>query len=273
MIFNSAEIKMASTTNDLTTMRKYLYGKKRVQKALAKNPHAPWDILRILLPTCADDVLKNPVLPLLLVAEPGLFQKLAFNELKGLAENSDKLGELLAWDDESSWSEFRLTILCIKKGARGNRYWPTFPELSQYRAFSAQNGFLDQATQLFLLDHETNEDVLRAFAAQSKVLFVLETLLDNPVCHRDLAKNIALPQYYLDELAGNQSSEVRVAVAENPSTQHSTLKKLSMDRSVSVRRAIAKKQNLSPKFRKRFRLDTDEIVRSATTENAGVGTS
>lgn len=244
---------------------------KRVRRALAGNPNAPWDALRPLLATHPVEVLDNPALPLLLLSDPSLLSRLTVASLRGLSTARTRLGELLGWTEELPWTELQWTLMCVASARHrlplSDRYQP---KLSYLRRFLVERRLLPDDIEL-RLTADPSKEVRRALSRTSKFEQVIESLLEGETNHRALAVNPHLPTCYQWALASIGDVSIRLELARNRGVSESVLEKLASDPSVPVRAAVALAGGTSQPVWERLCWDSEPSVQAAARRASRAG--
>lgn len=236
-----SDVKRARESSDPAVLGRLLRKSesKHVRRAIAGNPSAPWELLRGLLYDYPIEVLDNPAFPLLLLADPGMFENLSVGELRGLAGARDRLGQILGWTTEPPWTELQLTLTCVVHARDQLRYSNSYKvSLAALRRHMVERQLLPDEIALHLVN-DPSDQVRRALAESSKGSAVIESLLMSESNHANLASNPNLPTCYQWALASAGSNDIRLRLARNRNVSASTLEKLATDPESYVRSAVA----------------------------------
>ena len=93
-------------------------------------------------------------------------------------------------------------------------------------------------------------------------------ILKSPIFKTNLAKNLNTAQSLLKQLAGDESSGIRIAVAENLNTATEILESLAYDKDNRVRNSVAGNPNTSIKTLKSLARDRDSGIRYRVAGNS-----
>lgn len=177
-------------------------GKAHIRRRVAANPNTPPDLLLQLAAHFPRQFLNNPIFPLLLLENPLLFSEIPRTTLCGLLKMEEMPEEFLAWAAESGETNV------IKALLRNPRV--TKEMLVKMRA--THRWLAEQ------IDHHVGWDGRAVDLKQIEITLRATTLLALPVAIRQkLAQNPDTPVEYLEYFASDPDSEVRKAVAGNPS--------------------------------------------------------
>ncbi len=226
---------------------------KRIQRAIAQNPNTPWPTLKQLLILHPEEVLRNPALPLLLLADPLLFYPIELSQIEILSKQTEALAQLMGWEDEAEWAELRLTLACVAESGRPLRC--SSPRgLKRLRIWALRGKQLSLDLELRLL-RDRSDEVLKILAQQSREPRVLEQLLEYPKHHEKLALNPWLPKAWLWAFAEHENPHVRRRLPEQEQLPLEILEYLARDSEIEVRAAVARRRTLPPEIYVRLNHD------------------
>ena len=255
------QMELAAETADpsvISTLAKDPGLSPKVKEALAGNPNVPWSTLRGFLESHPRAVVENPVLPLLLMENPGLFVNLSPYELAGLASCFKRVSELFSWSDNDSWSELRLTLYCMAKTPQKNIQGIN---MESYRELMARWGLFSETVQLTILEHERSDRVLRTLAKGTQSPMILEFLIEDPELHQIIMRNSALPSYLSEELAARYTGSYLGNLLTNENLTEKALLTLARSSSVGARNQVAQRVKNHPKIREELSFDSSPRVR------------
>jgi len=256
--------KLARESHDAAVLARLARdGGTRIQRLVARNPSTPWEVLSDLLATVAKDVIENPSLPLLLLADPGLFQRLHGKALMGLANVHRRLGEILGWTPDPPFTELQLTLKCIDVTRENlvihRRYHRT---LGDVRLSLVQRRALPAAMEVHLA-RDPDERIREFLAHRTKNHEIMELLLDDPQRHRALALNTHLHDAMQWALASSGARPIRESLALHSSASGELLTHLAGDGDAAVRAAVARNGRTPDQVRKKLAWDTEPQVSAA----------
>lgn len=235
-------------------------GSARIKRLVARNPSAPWEVLRELLAHYSEHVIENPSLPLLLMADPGLFQRMLNESLVGLARVHRRLGELLGWTEEPPWTELQLTLRCIAaagdKGSSRGRYRQ---RLGDVRLSLVQRVTLPLDIQALLV-RDPDRRVRDGLATRTRSHEIQEALIDDPERHPALVRNDHLHAAMKWALAQSGAAAIRMYLASHAKSSKELLAHLAGDDEFEVRSAVARNRETPDAIRKKLAWDGDRRV-------------
>jgi hypothetical protein len=254
---------------------------------VAGNPNTPWETLSVLAATYPRQFLENPVLPLMLLADPDLAAGMDISSLLILLRYVDiPLGLLysaanhpdprvhltarahieIAGEAGEDWEEQAQRILFRWGSLQGSFYRVRIEDRFQTPGF-VPRWLLSTCVRR----DEEIYDTIRAVAALSPDLSLAEfdALINDTsvvVCC-NAARNRFAPSEMLYHLAHSQSPQIRLAIAHNPATSPEALKVLARDSREDVRSALACHPRLPADLCRVLARDGREKVRRAVAAN------
>jgi hypothetical protein len=137
-------------------------------------------------------------------------------------------------------------------------------ESAQIREEAARHSELPQSALEWLVENETNTDVLYQITSRSDLTFEMINRLiqkSNSKAKVEIAYLSNLPPKLLQKLAKDDSVEVRSAIANREDIPLDTLELLVLDRAVEVRQKLAINQNIPISILTKLAVDTELNVR------------
>ncbi|HKD75522.1 MAG TPA: hypothetical protein VKB76_08505, partial [Ktedonobacterales bacterium] len=254
---------------------------------IATNPNTPWETLSVLAVTHPRQVLDNPVLPLLLLAEPDLAAGMDYESVSALLRYADiplsflysaanhpdprvhgmaRAHVALAGEVGDDWADITQRVL-FSWGTQQGSYYRNRMEVRFQSAGFVPQWLLSACVQRGGEGYEA----IRAFAALSPDLSRAEydALVNDasPVVCCNAARNRHAPPEVLYHLAHSQSVQIRLAVVSNPSAPPVALKVLAGDSREDVRSALARHPHLPAELCRELARDGRENVRRALATN------
>ncbi len=265
-----------------------LAGDHALAGIVATNPNTPWETLSALAAKYPRQILDNPVLPLLLVADPNLAADMNADSILALLRFSDiplsflysaandrdprvhgtaRAHVALAGEAGDDWMDRAQHAIFHSGSLRGSFFRSRIGGCFQAAGF-VPHWLLSACAQC---SGEGNETI-RALAALSPDLSRAEfdALLNDvaPIVWNSAMRNPIAPPEVLYHLAHSQYSQIRLAVARNPSAPADVLKVLARDAREDVRSALASHPRLSPDLCRELARDGREKVLRALAANA-----
>ncbi len=143
-------------------------------------------------------------------------------------------------------------------------------ESAQIREEAARHSELPQSALKWLVENETNTDVLCQITSRSDLTFEMINQLiqkSNSKAKVEIAYLSNLPSELLQKLAEDDSVEVRSTVASRDDIPPNILELLAIDRAVEVRQKLAINQNVPISILTKLAVDTELNVRIAIALN------
>lgn len=245
-------------------------GDPKVRRAVAANPNTPSEIVFQLADTYVDAFLANPVVPLLVIAQPDCVKQLNWKTQLTIARREEAdpiiLRALLAYGHPMVWDEIAHHV-ALAGEVREN--WQRLALEALSHVISEEDltripcwtlpGLLSAATlrelarlpyyaRIALESPDCPPDVLQTYERS-----------DHATIRRIVARHPMSPSEILARLAQDADLDVRRAVAANPAAPLSALERLVFDSDQEVRVQVAAHPALSMRLLQVIATDTDEV--------------
>lgn len=273
-------LKQLARCNDATT-----------RSHVTANPNTPTEVLRHLGGEFPEQLIDNPIFPLLWLENPNLARKMPFTTLASLLQQ-ERVPVFFLEQTANHWDrKVQLTVAMH----------PQTPRTALEKLVRCRDAEVAEAAQLHVnwageITEGWEEVVKQAFQTTvlrpvivpkhqeyieelAKIGSISESIIESlPRTYRDnflqaVARGANNLPHRLEQWARDNKWEFRRAVATNPNTPVSILKQLGVDHEGMVRREVAKNPNTPVSLLEQLALDIDVFVRKNVAENPGIPVS
>lgn len=246
---------------------------RRILERIAGNPNAPTELLLQLGAEFPEQLLNNPILPLLCLEQVNQVNKIPLKTLcrllkqPNIPEHFFELGvKSQNWEAITCLGMNPQTPKAILERLVQTTWNPEFQQVAKLHVNwkgEISEGWEEIARQeiekLFKSHHHI--DYLQEFKRIWEISQVGPTSLPDCVIEQQaIAADPETPRRLLESLSSSKHFEIRLAVAANPSTQSEILAQLAEEQNEWIHQAIAENPNTTPGVLTQLATDSEQSV-------------
>jgi hypothetical protein len=251
-----------------------------IRKNLARNPNAPVSLLLNLINEYPEELLANPIILLLTLAQPDFLKKIPGPAWLKLLNYTQLPSGWLQWLLQDAQEQYaRVRQKAFLRDSRA--FLPLLlidPHIvlknislltTRQKKYVIKHCKLVNATTLSQLAQTQEIELQHAVALHLRTPGeILEHLATgDPTVRRAVASNSHLPSHLLHQLAEDSEATVRSRIAHHHQTEQADLRRLANDENAEVRAAVALHRRLDDDLYWQLANDSETLVRAALARN------